>query len=137
MPAPWKTSPPLLGIEHRKIFLVVAERAFVVPTQAVVDAQFLADLPGVLRKQRESFHEDKANRVADSDARTAYVAGEKVGERENVARCGCVGGPRTLRAVEQNAGERVAVIELFKLRAAEFAAEAELVLAGRCTKRRR
>ena len=44
--------------------------------------------------------------------------------------CGGVSGPRTLRAVEQNGGECVAVIELFELRTAEFAAEAELMFAG-------
>jgi len=120
----------LRRIKHGKIVLVVTERTFVVPTQTVVDAQLLADLPRVLREERESLHEDEANRVADRDARTAYVSGEKVREREHIARCGGVRGPRALRAVEQNAGERVAVIELFKLRAAEFAAETELVLAG-------
>lgn len=92
----------LRWIENGQVFLVVADRAFIVPTQAVVDAEFLVDLPGILREEREGFDVDEAHRIADGDAGAADVAGEEVGEREHVAVGGRIGGPRTLRAVEQD-----------------------------------
>src|ERR1700730_12767664 len=38
------------GNKYRKIFFVIAQRTFIVPTQTIVHGEFAADLPGILSK---------------------------------------------------------------------------------------
>src|ERR1700688_17669 len=52
------------GDKNGEIFLVVAEGAFIIPTDTVIDGEFMVDLPGILRKQSKSFYEDQAGGIA-------------------------------------------------------------------------
>src|ERR1700737_3789566 len=130
MPAPWKTKPPLPGINTDRFFFIVAQRTFIVPTQTIIHGEFAADLPGILSKQRKCFHEDQARGIAQRDAGTVgiQVTAEKVSQAQNVgvisATC-----PGTLRSVESQRAQAVPMVELFKLGAAEFSTKAKLMLA--------
>src|ERR1700733_2076585 len=107
------------------------QRAFIVITQAVIDVQFRAQLPGVLREEVEGIHEDLALGITQGNRGCRNIPRQKIGQsidariarvpRYAPSRCG------PLRAIEGKASQRVTMIELIQLRLAEFSAKFELV----------
>ena len=57
----------LAGDKDGQVLLAVPERAFVVPTCAIVEGQLMRKLPGVLKKQIKSLYVDQTCRIPERD----------------------------------------------------------------------
>ncbi len=60
------------GNKNGKIFFVVAERAFIVPTNTVIHGEFAVDLPGILSKECKCFYEGQARGITQGDTGAAW-----------------------------------------------------------------